>query len=96
MGPLCPTGDPGARDLRRGRGNLTAPGADRGKDVLVEESPLLPSLAHARKDPTAQGDGRLGGRITFWESTQAPSTKGHASGEHPITLEATEEHGGKY
>ena len=59
-------------------------------------SALLPSLAHAREDSAAQRDGCLGGRITFWESTQAPSKKEHTSGQHPITLEATEEHGGKY
>ena len=57
---------------------------------------LLSSLAHAREDAAAQRHGRLGGAITFWESTQAPSKKEHTSGQHPITLEAMEEHGGKY
>ena len=64
--------------------------------VHVATSALVPSLAHAREDSAAQRDGRLGGAITFWESTQAPSKKEHTSGQHPITLEATEEHGGKY
>ena len=58
-------------------------------------SALLPSLAHARQDAAAQRDGCLGGRITFWKSTQAASTKEYTSGQLPITLEATEEHGSK-
>ena len=58
-------------------------------------SALLPSLAPARQDAAAQGHGRLGGRITFWKSTQAASTKEYTSGQLPITLEATEEHGSK-
>ena len=66
------------------------------RTTRLATSALLPSLAHARQDAAAQRDGRLGGAITFWESTQAPSKKEHTSGQHPITLEATEEHGGKY
>ena len=66
------------------------------RTTRLATSALLPSLAHAREDSAAQRDGCLGGRITFWESTQAPSKKEHTSGQHPITLEATEEHGGKY
>ena len=61
----------------------------------IARSALLPSLAHTCQDAAAQGHGRLGGRITFWKSTQAASTKEYTSGQLPITLEATEEHGSK-
>ena len=88
--------------LPRPRQLGTRPGQPRGascRQIIASSKvshALLPSLAHAREDSAAQRDGRLGGAITFWESTQAPSKKEHTSGQHPITLEATEEHGGKY